>query len=129
MGEGSAARLIIFRGDSVPARPGKLTARAATYNKQCGAHGVLVISSVVFLPRTIKLRIAYGLLAAVAFSIIAYDAHVRSDRSANNSQAGRVQTLEPAAPLLITPLAQSPFPEARPSSVSDGKPVVARNSS
>ena len=116
-------------GAFVPARLEKLTIRPAAHSERFGAHGVLVISNIVFLRKTIQLRIAYGLLAVIALSTIAYDARVRSGRRAEISQAGRPQSREPEAPLLITPLAQSPFPEARPSSVSDGKPGVARNSS
>lgn len=70
----------------------------------------------LFVRKKTKLRLAYTLLTLTGFSVVAYDAQSRNDAHAQSIRDQRTQSARPAAPLPITPLAQSPFPEARPES-------------
>jgi hypothetical protein len=83
----------------------------------------------MFIRKKTKLRIAYGLLAVTALSVVAYDAEVRTQQSFHNTstEAERAMMRRPAAPLPILPLAQSPFAEARPSLVAANRVEPARN--
>ena len=83
----------------------------------------------MFVRKKTKLRIAYGLLTVTALSVVAYDADVRSDLHYHSTQAERALTHEPAAPLPILPLAQSPFPDARPSALASITSDKARSAS
>ena len=87
---------------------------------------MLVISIIMFVRKKTKLRIAYGLLTLTSLSVFVYDAEVRSDSSIRNSQAQLAQFRKEPAPLPITPLAESPFPEARPGVITAGEPRIAR---
>ena len=93
---------------------------------QRGARCVLIISIMMFLRKKTKLRIAYSLLPITSLSVVVYDAEVRSDLGVRVNQAQHVQFHRPPEPLPITPLAQSPFPEARPESTSVREPAIAR---
>jgi hypothetical protein len=78
----------------------------------------------MFVRKKTKLRIAYGLLTATSFSVVAYDAHVRNDVRFESTEALRALAREPAPPLPILPIAQSPFSEAHP---APARPVLADN--
>jgi hypothetical protein len=68
----------------------------------------------MFVRKRTKLRIAYSLLTITSLSIIAHDAQTRGNLRTGPSEAHRAQFDRTSAPLPITPLAQSPFDEARP---------------
>lgn len=89
------------------------------------ARSVLIISIIMFVRKKTKLRIAYGLLAVASLSIIAHDAHLRSSSPVGSREAQRAQFARPPVPLPITPLAQSPFPEARPGHTITSEPAIA----
>lgn len=89
------------------------------------ARSMLIISIIMFVLKKTKVRIAYGLLAIASISIIAQDANARGKSSATSSEAQRAQFARPPVPLPITPLAQSPFPEARPGYASIPEPAIA----
>ncbi len=59
-----------------------------------------------------KLRIAYGLLAVTAASVVAYDVQIRSQPPAQERQAAPARTQALASAPSISPLADSPFAEA-----------------
>jgi hypothetical protein len=82
----------------------------------------------MFVRKKTKLRIAYGILTVTSLSVLAYDANVRSDLRFQNTEALRAQFREPV-PLPITPIAQSPFPEARPSISAPNQPLLANGGS
>lgn len=75
---------------------------------------MLLISITMFVRKKTKIAFAYGVLAASALSVTTYDACLRSAPPRHRTQAGRFDAAEPALPLGITPIAESPFPEARP---------------
>ena len=87
---------------------------------------MLIISIMSLLRKKTKLRFAYSLLAMTSLSLIAHDAKVRSDLCVGSSEAQRTQFIRPAPPLPITPLAQSPFAEARPGSILPRETAIAR---
>ncbi|MEO6784868.1 MAG: hypothetical protein ABI318_01940 [Chthoniobacteraceae bacterium] len=64
--------------------------------------------------KRIQLRIAYCLLTASAISVVACDEHSRTESLSRIAETQRVHYVEPKPALPITPLARSPFPEARP---------------
>ncbi|MEO6738696.1 MAG: hypothetical protein ABIP20_00485 [Chthoniobacteraceae bacterium] len=80
----------------------------------------------MFVRKKTKLRIAYGLLTLTSLSVFVYDAEVRSDSSIRIGEAQPAQFSKEPTPLPITPLAESPFPEARPGALTAGKPRIAR---
>ena len=86
---------------------------------------MLIISIIMFLLKKTKVRIAYCLLGVASISIIAHDANDRGISRAGSSEAQRAQLARPTAPLPITTLAQSPFPEARPGYTSIPEPAIA----
>lgn len=92
------------------------------------ARKMLIISIIMFVRKKTKLRIAYGILTVTSLSVLAYDANVRSDLRSQSSEALRAQFREPV-PLPITPIAQSPFPEARPGISAPNQPVLAKSES
>jgi hypothetical protein len=49
-------------------------------------------------------------------AVVAYDSHQRSELLLQATQAARRVFAEPPAPVPFLPIAQSPFPEARPNS-------------
>ena len=86
---------------------------------------------IMFVRKKTKLRIAYGLLTFTALATIVRDARLRGALPLANTQGGRIISQGSAVPLAITPLAESPFPEARPNR-ADAKNALAtlrRNSS
>ncbi len=68
----------------------------------------------MFVRKKNKLRIAYALLTATAFAAIAHDTASRDALALSASRDQQRPATETRAPLAITPLAQSPFSEARP---------------
>ena len=88
---------------------------------------MLIIAIMLFVRKKTKLRIAYAVLTLTGFSVVAYDATVRNELQIQNARAPRTQSARPAAPLPITPLAQSPFPEARPESVFHRDVAIAHS--
>ena len=83
----------------------------------------------MFVRKKTKLRIAYGLLTITALSVVEYDADVRSDLRYRSTQAERAQMSEHTAPLPMLPLAQSPFPEARPNAFAANTSEMAHSAS
>ncbi len=81
----------------------------------------------MFIRKKTKIRIGYGLLAVTAIYVVALDAEVRGQQSLRNTstEAERAMRREPAAPLPILPLAQSPFSEAHPNSFAANRGDVA----
>ena len=75
---------------------------------------MLIISTIMFVRKKTKLRIAYCLLALGSFSIVVYDTNLRGDCAAVQSETQRALPARRPVPLPITQLALSPFPEARP---------------
>lgn len=75
---------------------------------------MLIISINMFVRKKIKLRIAYSLLIVSVLAAIAHDARLRSSLPLSSTQTQPDKSPELALPFTITPLAQSPFPEARP---------------
>lgn len=75
---------------------------------------MLIISIIMFLRKKTKLRIAYGLLAVTAISVIAHDADTRAHLDFHSTLAERAMHRAPAAPLPILPIAQSPFRDEMP---------------
>ncbi len=74
----------------------------------------------MFIRKKTKIRIGYGLLAVTSIYVVALDAEVRDQQGIRNtsSESERAMMREPAPPLPILPLAQSPFSEARPTLAS-----------
>ena len=89
------------------------------------AQTMLIISIIMFVRKKTKIKIAYILLASASLSIVGYDASLRSNPSVGSSEAQRAQAARPPMPLPITPLALSPFPEARPGHALASGPAVA----
>ena len=83
----------------------------------------------MFVRKKTKLCIAYSLLTFSALAIIAHDASLRSALPLPSMQAGRIIPPEPAPPLAITPLAESPFPEARPNRMDASAAALAHHES
>jgi hypothetical protein len=82
----------------------------------------------MFVRKKTKLRIAYGLLAITALSVIAYDADARTHLNLQGTMAEHARVREQAAPLPILPLAQSPFRDAQPdASVASNESQPARS--
>ncbi len=75
---------------------------------------MLIISIIMFVRKKTRLQIAYSVLTIGSLSTIVYDARQRSERPPDGSEAQRVLATKLTAILPITPLALSPFREARP---------------
>jgi len=75
---------------------------------------MLIISIIMSIRKNITLRLAYALLTGSTICVIAYDAHLRSEVFLRTAQIERARDSEPAAPVPLNPIAQSPFLEARP---------------
>ena len=89
------------------------------------AREVLVISVLMFVRKKTKLRIAYGLLAFTAFTVLAHDARSRSALPVPSTESRPIASQEIAPALAITRLADSPFPEARPTSMDASARTLA----
>jgi hypothetical protein len=70
------------------------------------------------------LACAYCALVATALAVVARDASRRSDIPLQTPRAENHFTSGPAMPLPITPIAQSPFPEARPGQPPSGEHIA-----
>lgn len=86
---------------------------------------MLIISIIMIILKKTKIRIAYCLLGITSISITGYDANERVRSSVGSSEPHRTHLDPHPASLPFTPLAQSPFPEARPGYSSTPEPTVA----
>lgn len=85
---------------------------------------MLIISIIMFVRKKTKIRIAYALLTASSLVAIAHDAQLRN---APPPATPRATETASRAPLEITPLAESPFPEARPNYLQGGGTGLTKN--
>ena len=89
------------------------------------AREVLVIFIIMFVRKKTKLRIAYGLLTFTAFTVIAHNARSRSSLPVPSMEGRPIASQEMAPSPAITRLADSPFPEARPTSMDASARTLA----
>jgi hypothetical protein len=88
------------------------------------AHEMLIIAIAMFVRRKTSLLCAYCLLGMSALAVVAYDAHRRGELTLQNVQAAPVGIAERSEPVPFAPIAQSPFPEARPDRLAAGERVA-----
>ena len=83
----------------------------------------------MFVRKKTKLRIAYGLLTFTALTVIARDARSRNAPQIPSMEMRPIVSQETAPTLGITRLADSPFPDARPSSTDASARTLALHES
>jgi hypothetical protein len=88
------------------------------------AHEMLIISIAMFVRRKTSLLCAYCLLGMSALAVVAYDAHRRGDFSLQVVQAAPIGSAERPQPVPFAPIAQSPFPEARPNRLAASERIA-----
>jgi len=85
---------------------------------------MLIIVITMFVRSKTSLLCAYCLLGVSALAVVAYDAHRRGELSRQDAPTAPVGIAERPQPVPFAPIAESPFPEARPDRLAAGERIA-----